>query len=376
MSNKRIRIGVGLYKRADVKGEITYSISYNDNYGKLKWETVGKKSDGVNIAFCKQLRSKRIMQKMHGEDVSSQRKKEIVIFDDIAQLHFEVAKTSYKDPQGPIQRYEQHIKKHIGHKNVNEITKFDIEQILKYMISKGLKPGTVDRIRQTISAIFNIGIYHDKCKENPASISRNDNVSIMRRNKKNINNDRERYLAKTEAEELLYQLRLRDETVYLMALMALTTGARAGEILAIKLKDIDYGSGFITLEETKNGYSRKIKMTPEVHRLTEARPQGKPNQYLFKTKNNTKLDKIPQTYFTVVNKLFNKDLETNDSKNRVVFHTLRHTFASWLALDDVPIFTIQKLMGHKDINMTMRYAKLSPDAGVEAVINIERSLVG
>ena len=59
-----------------------------------------------------------------------------------------------------------------------------------------------------------------------------------------------------------------------------------------------------------------------------------------------------------------------------MFHTLRHTFASWLALDGVPIFTIQKLMGHKDINMTMRYAKLSPDAGVEAVMNIERSLVG
>jgi superfamily I DNA and RNA helicase len=65
---------------------------------------------------------------MHGEDVSSQRQKEIVLFDDIAQLHFEVAKTSYKDPDGPIQRYEHHIKKHIGHKNVNEITKFDIEQ--------------------------------------------------------------------------------------------------------------------------------------------------------------------------------------------------------------------------------------------------------
>ena len=376
MSNKRIRIAEGVYKRTDTKGVLTYYISYTDNSKRVRWERVGKKNDGITPQYCKQLRSKRINQKMHGEDVSSQRQKEIVLFDDIAQLHFEVAKTSYKDPEGPIQRYEHHIKKHIGHKNVNEITKFDIEQILKHMISKGLKPGTVDRIRQTISAIFNIGIYHEKCKENPASISRNDKVSIMRKNKKNINNDRERYISKSEAEQMLHELRLRDETVYLMALMALTTGARAGEILSIKFKDIDYYSGFITLDNTKNGYSRKIKMTPEVHKLIEARHQDKANQYLFKTKNNTKLDKIPQTYFTVVEKLFNKDLETSDSKNRVVFHTLRHTFASWLALDGVPIFTIQKLMGHKDINMTMRYAKLSPDAGVEAVMNIERSLVG
>ena len=58
-----------------------------------------------------------------------------------------------------------------------------------------------------------------------------------------------------------------------------------------------------------------------------------------------------------------------------MFHTLRHTFASWLALDGVPIYTIQKLMGHRDINMTMRYAKLSQDAGIDAVKDIERSLI-
>ena len=161
-----------------------------------------------------------------------------------------------------------------------------------------------------------------------------------------------------------------------MALIGLTTGARSGEILSIKFKDIDYYSGFITLNETKNGYSRKIKITPKVEALLRSREQEKPNNYLFQTRSNSKLSKIPLTYTTVVNNLFNKDLDINDSKNRVVFHTLRHTFASWLALNDVPIFTIQKLMGHRDINMTMRYAKLSPEAGIDAVMNIERSLSG
>ena len=60
----------------------------------------------------------------------------------------------------------------------------------------------------------------------------------------------------------------------------------------------------------------------------------------------------------------------NDRKNRVVFHTLRHTFASHLAINGTPIFTIQKLMNHKDITMTMRYAKLAPDSGREAIENL------
>ena len=65
--------------------------------------------------------------------------------------------------------------------------------------------------------------------------------------------------------------------------------------------------------------------------------------------------------------LFNSEFDDNDRKSKVVFHTLRHTFASHLAINGTPIFTIQKLMNHRDIKMTLRYAKLSPESGREAV---------
>jgi len=51
----------------------------------------------------------------------------------------------------------------------------------------------------------------------------------------------------------------------------------------------------------------------------------------------------------------------------VTFHTLRHTFGSWLAIKGVPIRTLQELMGHKNISMTMRYAHLAEDTKREAV---------
>ncbi len=54
-------------------------------------------------------------------------------------------------------------------------------------------------------------------------------------------------------------------------------------------------------------------------------------------------------------------------KNRAVIHTLRHTFASHLAINGTPIFTVQKLLNHSKIDMTLRYAKLMPDSGREFV---------
>jgi len=69
----------------------------------------------------------------------------------------------------------------------------------------------------------------------------------------------------------------------------------------------------------------------------------------------------------ILDDLFNQGLELNDSKNRFVIHSLRHTFASALAIKGTPIYTIQKLMNHKDINMTLRYAKADETKKFEAV---------
>ena len=75
------------------------------------------------------------------------------------------------------------------------------------------------------------------------------------------------------------------------------------------------------------------------------------------------MDTIQHKMKVILDNLFNVGLKAQDSKNRAVTHTLRHTFASQLAMNGVAIYTIQKLMNHKDINMTLRYAKLAPDNG-------------
>ena len=78
------------------------------------------------------------------------------------------------------------------------------------------------------------------------------------------------------------------------------------------------------------------------------------------------IKKISHVFWRVVKDLgLNKDI--SDSSQKVVFHTLRHTFASWLAQQGTPLLTIKELMGHKSIEMTMRYAHLIPDQKIDAV---------
>ena len=375
-TRKRERIATGIYKRVNAKGEIIYDINYRDEFGKNKFLMIGKKSDGINIAYCKQYRSKIMNMKYLGEDVSTIRKKSSITFDEISKDYFEYVKyADYKEPQSFVNRYTHHIKSSLGHLPVEGITKNTINDLIMVLKDKGLAPATIERMRQQVSATFNVAIGKEKCKNNPASVSRIDRSSLMRSNKKSINNARERYLSKEEANLLLDELKLRRFDVYFMALLALTTGARAGEILSIQYKDIDLENKYINLPETKNGSSRKIKITGKVYSILKDIEFESPNKYLFTGSTYDHLHAIPNMYSKLVGELFNSELDTKDAKHRVCFHTLRHTFASWLAITGTPIFTIQKLMGHKDINMTLRYAKLSPDVGADAVNDLENKFL-
>ena len=92
----------------------------------------------------------------------------------------------------------------------------------------------------------------------------------------------------------------------------------------------------------------------------------KTNDKVFKENPTT----IQKQMRIILNTLFNQGIDADDRKNKAVVHSLRHTFASHLAINGTPIFTIQKLMNHSDIKMTLRYAKLSPESGKDAILNL------
>jgi site-specific recombinase XerD len=68
----------------------------------------------------------------------------------------------------------------------------------------------------------------------------------------------------------------------------------------------------------------------------------------------------------------NKGIE--DKRQRVVFHTLRHTYASWLVENGVDLYTVKELMGHKNLAMTERYSHLGQNTLKAAVQKLERAI--
>ncbi len=157
-----------------------------------------------------------------------------------------------------------------------------------------------------------------------------------------------------------------------MACISLYAGLRLGEVLALTYGDLDLAAGVIHVRDAKCG-TRMAYMNAVVKSILEEFPGGTPSSLLFPARDGSQLNEtsVSKTFPRSVKALGLNDNVTDD-RQKVVFHTLRHTFASWLAIDGVPLYTISKLMGHSTIDMTMRYAHLCPDSKRDAVAMLEK----
>ena len=97
-----------------------------------------------------------------------------------------------------------------------------------------------------------------------------------------------------------------------------------------------------------------------VKEMLQKNLQKKTTDCVFPDNNGNPTKYLSKTFPRAVEDLgFNNDV--TDDRNKVVFHTLRHTFASWQVQGDINLYTLQKLMGHKSFQMVQRYAHLAPD---------------
>jgi integrase len=359
-NSKKYGTGVQLYYKAN--GDVSYYITYKDEDNKLKRIKIGDKSKGITEHLCNQKRNEIINGIKLGVDapIIKYKKQTGILFDKVAEKYFE--SLQLHSNENTIRDIKSKYKKHLfplyGESAVNKITIDSLEEFQKDKI-KTLSPKTVNQLAEMFSTIFNYGIRKDLCKVlNPA-------IKLKRLK---VDNIRERYLELSEINEL-YEILSDNELLLLFVKFALTTGGRLETILHIQKKDIHLSINNLTLYDFKNKDTYKGFLTDELIELIKPKLKSlKANDYIVSL-DGTKITsrQIQSRLKPKLDKLFNNELETSDRKNRAVIHTLRHTFASHLAIQGTPIFTIQKLMNHKDIKQTMRYAKLSPDSGRDFV---------
>lgn len=254
-----------------------------------------------------------------------------------------------------VRRDEENMRLHIapviGNRPIKDISCFDVERVSTAVLKAGKAPRTAGyclaTIRQTINHAINTGAF---VGNNPVKAAR----------KPKTDNKRERFLTEDEADRLLDALAEKSVQVRDMALLSLHCGLRAGEIFALTWANVDMERGTLSVRDTKSGKNRVAFMTESVRAMLDTRNHGKPSEFVFPAETGGKIGQISQTFVKTVTAL-GLNAGVTDRRDKLVFHTLRHTFASWLVQRGVDLFTVQKLMGHETMTMTQRYAHLAPD---------------
>jgi integrase len=186
-----------------------------------------------------------------------------------------------------------------------------------------------------------------------------------------LQNERQRFLTHEEADLLLKNLKEVSPLVHDMALISLHCGLRFGEITNLRGLDVDFENGTIHVVDPKNKKPRAAYITEAVKNMLRKRIPNTPEGYIFTDRrHNGRITNVSKTYRKVVKELeFNNGI--TDRRQLVIFHTLRHTHASWLALNGESLLVIQQSLGHKDLQMVRRYAHLSSDSRRQAALRLE-----
>ena len=191
--------------------------------------------------------------------------------------------------------------------------------------------------------------------------------------KPKVDNKRLRFLNKDEADRLLQDLKQRSQQLQDMALLSLHSGLRADEIFSLIWSDVDIERGIMMLRDTKGGPNRPAFMTEKVKDMFRSLERKGPSDIVFTNRNGGKIKEISNAFGRAV-----KDIGLNDGiedkRYRVCFHTLRHTFASWLVEDGTDLYTVQKLLGHSTLAMTERYTHLAENTLQAAVKSLDRKI--
>ena len=114
-------------------------------------------------------------------------------------------------------------------------------------------------------------------------------------------------------------------------------------------------------------------MTDEAKKMFRRHRRGGHDELVFVDKKGRQYKEIPSTFKNAIKGLKLND-GISDRRDKVVFHTLRHTYASWHVENGTDIYILKELLGHSTLVMTERYSHVSPGKLQDAVNNFEKGL--
>ena len=297
----------------------------------------------------------------------ARQEKENIKFKDFFKNDYYPISKSNKKPES-YRKEKEHcnnwLKPVLGKLSFKKIAPLHLERVKKNMLDSKLSPRSIQYVFATFRQIWNMA-RRDRLVDTESPTKQ---VKLPK-----ISNERLRFLTHSEADTLLSNLKARSTQLHNMALLSLHCGCRAGEIFALKQRDVDLERGTLTLWNTKNTKTRTAYLTDETKEMLSGLKQDKSDDLVFPDRKGKRAKMISNVFADTVRELdLNKGV--TDPKQKVVFHSLRHTFASWHIEAGTDLYTLQKLLGHSSIAMVQRYSHLTEGALQEATRKMEASL--
>lgn len=250
-------------------------------------------------------------------------------------------------------RWRLHIAPVLGTKQVHLIDARDILQLKNSLIEKKLSPQSIYHCLSLTRRLMKRAIEW-KYLEGPLP-----NFHMPK-----FDNRRMRYLTAKEATQLLLVLKEKSELWHDIVVFALNTGMRAGEIFSLRPYDFSKHDRTIKVYDPKNTHTRVIPLNTNAFNIIE-KHYNQYNETIFVGKDNKPIKQTRPFSKAVEQCGLNNGI--TDLREKVCFHTLRHTFASLLVQSGVSLSVVGSLLGHKQPRMTMRYAHLSLKQELDAV---------
>lgn len=230
---------------------------------------------------------------------------------------------------------------------LDEIGRKQLAEFVQTRRGEGVTSATIRRDLACLSSLFGRAIEWDWIDGNPVH-------AFSKRGLKEAA-PRIRYLTREEFGRLYdaAALHLRP-----MLLIAVGTGMRLEEMLSLRWPQIDLARREITLTETKTGAPRVVPMSAQIVGTVESLPRHIREPWVFWHDDGKRYTTVKTAFLAACRRAGIKDFR---------FHDLRHTFASWAVQDGIDLYRLSRLLGHKTLAMTQRYAHLQTADLHEAV---------
>jgi len=332
----------GVYKRGEV-----WWIRYAGPGGKMIYES-------TKLANCKEAEELLILKKkevLDGKDPAAAARAAKTGFGKLAAHYLEWAarQRSFRSKKFLIQRLVDTF----GEIPLSGFTTRLVEEYQTSRLNDGRKPATVNRELSTLKHMFT--------KANEWEMLGDEGLRRIRKVRKlQEHNARLRYLSAEECQTLAAAC---DPHLHPVIVTAINTGMRREEILSLEWeKHIDLKHGFILLDRTKNGDRREIPINRTLRETLQALSRRIDTPYVFTDREGNRFKSLHHSFASACRRAGIKDFR---------FHDLRHTFASRLVMSGADIAAVRELLGHKSLQMTLRYAHLAPSHKVAAIFLLD-----